>query len=211
MLATLTAAALLSGFAAPAKAVETVPPAPPTGVGTEAWTLDDYYTPAKKAEIDAKIAEVRARNPYLRGRVGTPKYGLSNWGVMQNYMGGSIVSYSLGTWALRTPIRDAYLRAGGPQNMGYPQGPESGPLKDGVSRQSFFKNGTIYSHPVYGAHVVNVYSFDRYGGLDGRLGYPKSDPVKVDPTKANSTLRQKFRGGSVYKSATGHEWVVFNK
>lgn len=164
---------------------------------------------------------MRAMSPWLGSKVGALKFGTGVQGrsyAMQDYQYGSVmVFYGNVNVALRASIRNAYFRAGGPQVLGFPEGPEF-TRPDGVSwmpfhvtRYAHYGFTYIYRHQLYGAHLVTVSSWAKYGGLDGRLGYPKSDLVKVDPTKANSTLRQKFRGGSVYKSATGHEWVVFNK
>jgi uncharacterized protein with LGFP repeats len=207
LLAALTAA-LLSGFVAPAHAAGS------------AQTVETEAVITNGVDLQA-IAQMRALCPWFGKKVGAVKYGKGPQGrpyAIQDYYAGSVmVFYTNVNVCLRTSIRDAYFRAGGPSVLGFPAGPEF-KRPDGVSWMPFHvtRNANygftyIYRHQLYGAHLVTVSSWAAYGGLDGRLGYPKSDLVKVDPTKANSTLRQKFKGGSVYKSATGHEWVVFNK
>ncbi len=205
---------MLSGFVAPVHAAESAPLSGGLAAQTEAVLVNG---------IDiGQIDDMRRSSPWLGGKVGAVKYGTGAQGrpyAIQDYRYGSImVFYTNVNVALRTSIRNAYFNAGGPQVLGFPEGPEF-KRPDGVSWMPFHTTRHansgftyIYRHQLYGAHLVTVSSWAKHGGLDGRLGYPKSDLVKVDPTKATSTLRQKFRGGSVYKNATtGHEWAVFNK
>lgn len=215
LLVTALSAVLLSGVVAPAHAADFISPGRSVSaqVETEAKAANDITR--------QRIAEMRATCSWLGDKVRPLKQGMGQNGqpyAMQDYKGGSVMVFFGDVNAvLRTPIRDAYLRAGGPQKLGFPAGPEF-VRADGVSWQPFSPTRNahrglqyIYAHPRYGAHVVRVSSWAARGGLDGRLGYPKSGLVKIDPTKANSTLRQQFRGGSVYKTVSGHEWVVFNQ
>jgi len=78
---------------------------------------------------------------------------------------------------------------GGEATMG-PCWPTGGPERVGDGLFETFSNGTIFSSPATGAHVVPpgdiLNTYLAHGGPEGALGFPTSDPFEVCGGAANT-------------------------
>ena len=85
----------------------------------------------------------------------------------------------VGAVSLDGPVSEAYAKAGGEAALGMPTAmPEK--VGDGVVQA--FTNGTIYSSPSTGAHLVQgeiLRVYTEQGGPGGALGFPTSDEAET--------------------------------
>ncbi|HEY3573444.1 MAG TPA: hypothetical protein VGK98_06420 [Arthrobacter sp.] len=124
---------------------------------------------------------MRARNAYLGAAVGGVKYGLKDGGALQQYKGGSIIWTGKAAFILKGAIRTAFNAQGAARSyISYPTSNEATGLKNGGTVQ-YFRNGGIYWSRASGAHTVVAAKaiWSRYGGVNGRLGYPTSEPMNL--------------------------------
>lgn len=170
------------------------PPTPPASA---------IVPPAQQRAITGAINTVRARNAYLGAAAGTVKYGLKDGGAIQQYKGGSIIWNGKAAFILKGAIRTVFNAQGAERSyIGYPTSNEVTGLKNGGTVQHF-RNGDIYWSRTSGAHTVVAAraTWNRYGGLNGRLGYPTSEPVKGSSV---GSWTQKFQGGTIAHFACLH-------
>lgn len=105
----------------------------------------------------------------------------------------------VGDVTLDGPTAEAYTKAGGEGTLGLPT---AQPEKVGDGTAQAFANGTIYSSPSAGAHVVQgeilrVYTGN--GGPAGQLGFPTADEAETagGPDVANGGWISEFQHGTI--------------
>lgn len=105
----------------------------------------------------------------------------------------------VGEVVLDAPIAEEYADAGGEAKLGLPT---AQPEKVGDGTVQAFANGTIYSSPSTGAHVVQgeilrVYTAN--GGPAGTLGFPTEDEEETGggPDAANGGWISEFQHGTI--------------
>lgn len=105
----------------------------------------------------------------------------------------------VGEVVLDAPIAKAYSDAGGEAKLGLPT---AQPEKVGDGTVQAFANGTIYSSPSTGAHVVQgeilrVYTAN--GGPAGKLGFPTKDEDETagGPDTAEGGWISEFQHGTI--------------
>ncbi|MCV7111306.1 LGFP repeat-containing protein [Mycolicibacterium setense] len=105
----------------------------------------------------------------------------------------------VGEVVLDAPIAEEYADAGGEAKLGLPT---AQPEKVGDGTVQAFANGTIYSSPSTGAHVVQgeilrVYTAN--GGPAGQLGFPTEDEDETagGPDAANGGWISEFQHGTI--------------
>lgn len=105
----------------------------------------------------------------------------------------------LGEVSMDGPMAEAYSRFGGETALG---APTAMPEKVGDGTVQAFTNGTIYSSPESGAHLVQgeilrVYTAD--GGPAGALGWPTADETQIGggPEAANGGWITEFQNGTI--------------
>lgn len=105
----------------------------------------------------------------------------------------------LGPVELDGPTADAFNKAGGEATLGLPTAqPET--VGDGTVQA--FANGTIYSSPSTGAHVVQgeiLRVYTEGGGPGGALGFPTADEAETGggPDVANGGWTSEFQNGTI--------------
>lgn len=163
-----------------------------------------YWHPALGAfAVRGAIRDSWQRSGWEAGPLGYPLTDESRppdgVGRYTHFVGGSIYWYpSIGAFAVRGPIRDAWQRLGwetGP--LGYPLIDES-PAPDGVGRYHHFVGGSIYLHPTLGAFGVWGEIRQKWAQLlweAGPLGYPLTDETA---TPDGVGRFNHFTGGSIY-------------
>ena len=85
----------------------------------------------------------------------------------------------VGAVSLDGPVSEAYAKAGGEAALGMPT---AMPQKVGDGIVQAFTNGTIYSSPSTGAHLVQgeiLRVYTEQGGPGGALGFPTSDEAET--------------------------------
>ncbi len=105
----------------------------------------------------------------------------------------------VGEVTLDGPIADAYQKAGGEAALG---APTAQPQKVGDGTAVSFTNGTIFSSPSTGAHVVRGEILRAYlgaGGPTGRLGFPTGDESTsgAGPAVTGGGLLTEFQNGTI--------------
>lgn len=105
----------------------------------------------------------------------------------------------VGEVVLDAPIADEYSDAGGEAKLGPPT---AQPEKVGDGTVQAFANGTIFSSPSAGTHVVQgeilrVYTAN--GGAAGKLGFPTEDEEQTagGPDAANGGWISEFQHGTI--------------
>ncbi|WKG02287.1 LGFP repeat-containing protein [Mycolicibacterium sp. HK-90] len=105
----------------------------------------------------------------------------------------------VGEVVLDAPIAEEYADAGGEAKLGLPT---AQPEKVGDGTVQAFANGTIFSSPSTGAHVVQgeilrVYTAN--GGPAGKLGFPTEDEDETagGPDAANGGWISEFQHGTI--------------
>lgn len=101
--------------------------------------------------------------------------------------------------ALDGPAAEAYQKAGGEAALGQPTGQ---PQKIGDGTAVAFANGTVYSSPAAGAHVVQgeiLRSYLAAGGPAGPLGWPTADETETGggPSQTNGGWIGEFQNGTI--------------
>ncbi|MGM0929219.1 MAG: LGFP repeat-containing protein [Actinomycetota bacterium] len=205
--AALAVPVLLAGLAFPAHAAADT--SVPRTVVKQSAILAAASSPttATPAQIKKAISAVRAKNVWLGAATGLVKFNPGNTGAIKAYKGGSIVWSASGAYALKSVIRDAYLRTGGRQWLNFPTSAEVRIRKGGGSVQRF-TDGDIYWSPRTGAHkVLHAYGYKKLGGVNGKLGYPTTDGIRGSwgyvPLKRGHVNRQYFQGGLLEVTTRG--------
>jgi uncharacterized protein with LGFP repeats len=167
-------------------------------------------SPAQQKAITSAISALRARNAYLGAAVGGVKYGLKDGGAIQQYKGGSIIWTGKAAFILKGAIRNTFNAQGAERSyIGYPTSNEVSGFKNrGIVQH--FRNGDIYWSSATGAHTVVAArtTWNRNGGVNGRLGYPVGEPVKGS---SPGSWSQKFQGGTIVHSAGVPELIRWGK
>ncbi len=117
-------------------------------------------------------------------------------------MAGSPTTMSVpgvGDVTLDGPVADAYQKAGGEAALGQPT---AQPQKVGDGTVQAFANGTIFSSPSTGAHVVQgeiLRVYNANGGPAGKLGFPTGDEDETGggPDVANGGWITEFQHGTI--------------
>lgn len=112
----------------------------------------------------------------------------------------------VGAVSLDGPVSEAYAKAGGEAALGMPTAmPEK--VGDGVVQA--FTNGTIYSSPSTGAHLVQgeiLRVYTEQGGPGGALGFPTSDEAETGggyKTSGGGWISE-FQNGTITWTNTGN-------
>lgn len=112
----------------------------------------------------------------------------------------------VGAVSLDGPVSAAYAKAGGEAALGMPTAmPEK--VGDGVVQA--FTNGTIYSSPSTGAHLVQgeiLRVYTEQGGPGGALGFPTSDEAETGggyKTSGGGWISE-FQNGTIAWTNTGN-------
>lgn len=97
------------------------------------------------------------------------------------------------------PTAAAYRRLGGESVLGSPTAQAH---KVGEGTVQPFINGTIFSSPATGAHLVQgeiLAAYQAQGGPDGQLGWPTADETEIGggPALANGGWVGEFQHGTV--------------
>ena len=97
------------------------------------------------------------------------------------------------------PTAEAYGRLGGEAVLGSPTAQAQ---KVGEGTVQPFTNGTIFSSPATGAHVVQgeiLTAYQAQGGPEGRLGWPTADETETGggPALANGGWVCEFQHGTI--------------
>ena len=105
----------------------------------------------------------------------------------------------VGEVTLDGPTAEAYAKAGGEATLGVPT---AQPEKVGDGTVQAFANGTIYSSPSTGAHVVQgeiLRVYTENGGPAGQLGFPTTDEAETagGPDVANGGWISEFQHGTI--------------
>ncbi|MCB0932838.1 MAG: hypothetical protein KDB71_13205 [Mycobacterium sp.] len=105
----------------------------------------------------------------------------------------------LGEVAMDGPTAEAYRRLGGESVLGSPTAQAQ---KVGEGTVQPFTNGTIFSSPATGAHVVQgeiLTAYQAQGGPEGRLGWPTADETETGggPALANGGWVCEFQHGTI--------------
>jgi len=105
----------------------------------------------------------------------------------------------VGEVTLDGPTAEAFNKAGGEAKLG---APSAQPEKVGDGTVQAFTNGTIYSSPAGGAHVVQgeiLRVYNENGGPQGPLGFPTAEEVETagGPDVANGGWISEFQNGAI--------------
>jgi hypothetical protein len=105
--------------------------------------------------------------------------------------------------ALSSPVDDKYAQLGGPAgSLGAPNSPES-IARDGAGKMRHYERGSIFWHPLAGAHEVHGLILRKWAELGWErsyLGYPLTDEIATFDRGGRVT---KFQGGElIWRSAT---------
>ncbi|MBP3086548.1 LGFP repeat-containing protein [Mycolicibacterium fortuitum] len=105
----------------------------------------------------------------------------------------------VGEVVLDAPIAEEYADAGGEAKLGPPT---AQPQKVGDGTVQAFANGTIFSSPSTGAHVVQgeiLRVYNANGGPAGKLGFPTGDEDETGggPDVANGGWITEFQHGTI--------------
>lgn len=105
----------------------------------------------------------------------------------------------VGEVTLDGPTAEAFTKAGGEATLGLPT---AQPEKVGDGTVQAFANGTIYSSPSTGAHVVQgeiLRVYTENGGPAGQLGFPTTDEAETagGPDVANGGWISEFQHGTI--------------
>lgn len=105
----------------------------------------------------------------------------------------------VGDVVLDGPTAEAYNKAGGEAKLGHPTGQ---PEKVGDGTVQAFTNGTIFSSPTTGAHLVQgeiLKVYTTHGGAAGALGFPSADEVETagGPDVAKGGWISEFQHGTI--------------
>ncbi|OMB96159.1 hypothetical protein A5733_12075 [Mycobacterium sp. NS-7484] len=105
----------------------------------------------------------------------------------------------VGEVTLDAPVAKAYSEAGGEATLG---APTAQPEKVGDGTVQAFANGTIFSSPSTGAHVVQgeiLRVYNENGGPAGKLGFPTEDEDETGggPDATNGGWVTEFQHGSI--------------
>jgi hypothetical protein len=116
----------------------------------------------------------------------------------------AVLVFALAAGAAATPIDEKYAELGGANgSLGMPTVPEAA-APDGAGRYRHYARGSIYWHPLSGAHEVNGRILQRWSELgweQSYLGYPISDELG---TFDGGGRVSKFQGGElIWHAATG--------
>jgi len=112
----------------------------------------------------------------------------------------------VGEVKLSAPVAEAFSKLGGEARLGLPTAaPET--VGDGVAQA--FANGTIFSSPGTGAHLVQgeiLRVYNEHQGAAGPLGFPTSDEAQTGggPKAANGGWVGEFQNGSITWLNTGN-------
>lgn len=105
----------------------------------------------------------------------------------------------VGAVTLDGPTAEAFSKAGGEAKLGLPT---AQPEKVGDGTVQAFANGTIYSSPSTGAHIVQgeiLRVYTENGGPAGQLGFPTTDEAETagGPDVANGGWISEFQHGTI--------------
>ncbi|MDV3124138.1 hypothetical protein M1247_04375 [Mycobacterium sp. 21AC1] len=105
----------------------------------------------------------------------------------------------VGEVSLDGPTAEAYNKAGGEATLGLPT---AQPEKVGDGTVQAFANGTIYSSPGTGAHVVQgeiLRVYTENGGPAGAMGFPTADEAETagGPDVAKGGWISEFQHGTI--------------
>ncbi|MGH3645514.1 MAG: LGFP repeat-containing protein [Mycobacterium sp.] len=105
----------------------------------------------------------------------------------------------IGEVTLDGPTAEAFSKAGGEATLGLPT---AQPEKVGDGTVQAFANGTIYSSPTAGAHVVQgeiLRVYTENGGPAGKLGFPSTDEAETagGPDVADGGWISEFEHGTI--------------
>lgn len=172
-----------------------------------------YWSPTTGAHAVARhTAAVWAENGWEAGWMGYPITGevpvhgstgldgeLQGW--VQEFQGGRIYrSQALNGFhvaSINGLILEKWLAMGGPDSpLGFPTANEA-KTPDVQGRFSVFQRGSIYWHPMHGAHPVEgeiLKKWAKEGYETGQWGYPIEDPVVQEGT---SYAKQRFERGMI--------------
>ena len=105
----------------------------------------------------------------------------------------------IGEVTLDGPTAEAFNKAGGEATLGLPT---AQPEKVGDGTVQAFTNGTIYSSPTDGAHVVQgeiLRVYTENGGPAGQLGFPTAGEAETagGPDVANGGWISEFQHGTI--------------
>ena len=112
----------------------------------------------------------------------------------------------VGAVSLDGPVSEAYAKAGGEAALGMPT---AMPQKVGDGIVQAFTNGTIYSSPSTGAHLVQgeiLRVYTEQGGPGGALGFPTSDEAETGggyKTSGGGWISE-FQNGTITWTNTGN-------
>lgn len=112
----------------------------------------------------------------------------------------------VGDVTLDGPTAAAFAKAGGEATLGLPT---AQPEKVGDGTVQAFANGTIFSSPSAGAHVVQgeiLRVYTENGGPAGQLGFPNADEAETGggPDVANGGWISEFENGTITWLNTGN-------
>ncbi|WP_158307400.1 LGFP repeat-containing protein [Hoyosella subflava] len=122
--------------------------------------------------------------------------GHGPFGSQQEFQGAGLFwSQPTGVYAVGGAIRAKYDTVGGATGfLGYPTSDELTP-PDGVGRFNTFQRGSIYWHPIFGAHPVHGVILAVWGNAGfeaGQYGYPIADE-----TSTSTETNQQFQHGHI--------------
>lgn len=105
----------------------------------------------------------------------------------------------IGDVTLDGPTAEAFTKAGGEAALGLPT---AQPKKVGDGTEQAFANGTIFSSPSTGAHLVQgeiLRVYTEKGGAAGELGFPTADETETagGPDMAKGGWISEFQHGTV--------------
>lgn len=100
---------------------------------------------------------------------------------------------------LEGPVADAFNKLGGQARLGLPT---ALPVTVGAGTVQAFANGTIFSTPDTGAHLVQgeiLKVYTENGGAEGKLGFPTSDEAQTGggPKSADGGWVSEFQHGTI--------------
>lgn len=170
-----------------------------------------YWSAATGAfEVRGALLDMYGQQGWETGFLGYPTSGeirLKN-GFLSNFQGGSVYwsPAAGGSIVKNGALRDKWGSLGWENGyMGYPQGREFGPLKNGGYGQRF-QGGNIYWSQASGAHTVRGAILAKWGTLaweNSYMGYPISDE-----TTFNGGVEQTFQNGKIRYYWGMHDAVI---
>src|ERR1700722_9631111 len=124
------------------------------------------------------------------------EHGMQPHSRLRTAVLGAALAILFATAAAATPIDEKYAELGGAGFLGMPASPEA-TAPDGVGKYRQYARGSIYWHPLTGAHGVIGLILQRWAELGfekSYLGYPISEEIG---TFDGGGRVSKFQGGEL--------------